>query len=125
MSVPDVEYFRVSGACSRPRRPKREAGLLVKNQVFKYHETQFFTGRAITVLESPDGARYILVSRDADRTTDEPALPGGWSLSDYTLAQNLTIDLFDTVDNIRAANQDSFQGPIPATIDLDDVGTRE
>lgn len=99
-----------------------EAGLLHVNQVFKYHELEFHTDSAVSILESPAGTRYIMVSRDAARTTDTPNLPIGWSITDYDLTADLTVELFDVVDNIRADNEDSFQGPLPQELNLDRLG---
>lgn len=102
-----------------------EQGLLNGSQVFKYHQIGYASGQTISILADPDGARHILVSRDAARASDTPSVPSGWTLDSYTLAEDLTIDLFGTIDNIRADNQDSFQGPIPESIDLDAIATRQ
>jgi hypothetical protein len=72
----------------------------------------------MVLLISPDDEVYFRVGRDADRTTDEFSIPGGWRLESYTPSEPLIIELFGETLVIRTDNNDSFQGPI---IGLDGV----
>ncbi len=101
-----------------------EVGLLRGAHVLKYHEIEYTAGRTVAILTSPSGDRYIRVSRDAERITDVPTIPDGWMIGEYTLQQPLMVELFNMVENIRADNQDSFQGPIPDDVDLDAIAVR-
>lgn len=62
--------------------------------------------------------RYILVSRDARRTSENPTIPDGWMLEEIRLEDDLTILLPLRTTVIRADNQDSFQGPLPPDLEL-------
>ena len=92
--------------------PLDDEELLRANRISKRHTLSFDAGRTLKVLVAPDGAQYVRVSRDAGRTVDVPTLPDGWSLVDYTTHEMLTIQLPDPTVNIRADNEDSFQGPV-------------
>jgi hypothetical protein len=89
-------------------------GLLRATTVEKHHELLWPTGSNITVLTSPEADHYILVSRDAQRTSDTPTLPSGWTMEVVVLGQELLIQLPLHTTVIRADNEDSFQGPLPA-----------
>lgn len=89
-------------------------GLLVGNRVRKFHTVSFHEGRALVILVSPEGDQYVRVSRDADRTTDTPTIPDPWRKVVCVIPDERTIPLPDEIMNIRADNEDSFQGPIPA-----------
>ena len=71
-----------------------------------------------TLLVSPEGERYVLVSRDAGRTTDETTLPDGWELVEEPAPDGVTFRLDGRTKVIRADNEDSFQGPIPEAADV-------
>ena len=90
-----------------------EDGLLRLNRVAKYHTVIFFAGKTLKVLVSPEGTKYVRISRDVNRESEVPTLPTGWSLVDYVTPVELTIELPNPTDNIRCDNEDSFQGPIP------------
>ena len=68
----------------------------------------------MVLLVSPEDEVYFRINRDADRTTDDFSLPAGWRLKRYTPLENLRIELFDETLVIRADNEDSFKGPVPA-----------
>lgn len=102
-----------------------ESGLLFGNQVGKYHEIDYRTGDTLFVLVAPDGARYVRVSRDAQRTGDNPTVPAGWTLTSYTLTEDMTVDLSGSIDVLRTDNQDSFQGPLADDIELAAYGVRD
>jgi len=96
--------------------PLDDKELLRANRISKTHALSFNAGRTLKVLIAPDGTQYVRVSRDAGRTSDVPTLPDGWSLIDYTTHEMLTIQLPDPTVNIRADNEDSFQGPVSLPI---------
>jgi hypothetical protein len=89
-----------------------EAGLLTASTVEKDHEISFDPGQTVTLLVSPDDERYVLVSRDADRTSDEPTIPAGWELVSELVPDGATYRLDGQTKVIRADNEDSFQGPV-------------
>ncbi len=93
--------------------PIDEQGLLRGTMVAKFHEVTFNAGRTITVLFSPEGDPYVRITRDFNRTSDEPSIPNLWRLVEYTLPEQMVIQLPDETLNIRADNEDSFQGPVP------------
>lgn len=88
-------------------------GLLRASLVEKHHEITWPRGGSMTVLTSPEGERYVLVSRDARRVSDAPTIPSGWTLEVVRLREELTIRLPLRTTVIRADNEDSFQGPLP------------
>jgi hypothetical protein len=87
-------------------------GLLTGNLVAKYHEIVFNPCRTLVVLVSPEGEQYVRVSRDAQRTTDTPTIPTDWQLVEHVTTEELVIQLPNPTLNIRADNEDSFQGPV-------------
>ena len=78
----------------------------------KYHEITYDAGRTLNVLVAPDGEQYVRVTRDAGRSSDTPTLPDGWQLIESAAAEPVTLALPNPTLNIRADNQDSFQGPV-------------
>jgi hypothetical protein len=92
--------------------PLDDQGLLRLSRVSKFHTVTFYAGRTLKVLISPEGNQYVRISRDADRVTDDPNLPNDWALVDYVTPEELTFQLPNPTDNIRADNEDSFQGPV-------------
>ena len=94
--------------------PVDTKGLLRGSRVRKYHELSYLAGSCMVLLVSPEDEVYFRINRDADRTTDDFSLPAGWRLKRYTPLENLRIELFDETLVIRADNEDSFQGPVPA-----------
>ncbi len=91
-------------------------GLLTANTVEKHHELVWPAGSNATVLTAPGGEQYILVSRDAQRTSDTPTLPPGWTLDVRLVASDILVQLPLQTTVIRADNEDSFQGPVPASV---------
>ena len=89
-------------------------GLLRGSTVAKFHELVFDAGTVLTVLFSPAGDPYVLVTRDALRGSDVPTIPAGWDVVTYVAPQTLTFRLPDETTVIRADNEDSFQGPVPS-----------
>jgi pimeloyl-ACP methyl ester carboxylesterase len=86
--------------------------LLSANTISKYHEIIYNPWRTINILVSPEGDRYIRVSRDEGRMSDTPTIPTDWELTKEVLTEELKIQLPNPTINIRADNEDSFQGPI-------------
>ncbi len=95
-----------------------DEGLFSVAFVDKHHELSWRAGSSITLLTSPDGEEYALISRDDRRTSDTPTIPGGWLVEDVFLEEDLHIQLPRPTTNIRADNQDSFQGPLPPGLDF-------
>jgi hypothetical protein len=93
--------------------PVDAQGLLRLNRVAKFHTITFNAGRTLSVLVSPQGESYVRVSRDAGRSTDVPTIPSDWQLREQMISESLTIELPNPTDNIRADNEDSWQGPVP------------
>jgi hypothetical protein len=89
-----------------------DENLLKASKVHKYHEISFNAGRVLSVLISPEGDPYVLISRDADRTKENPSIPDGWSIEEYHTKEELTFMLPEEVLVIRTDNEDSYQGPV-------------
>jgi haloalkane dehalogenase len=105
--------------------PLDDDQLLTANTITKSHELTFDAETTLPILISPEDEHYVLVSRDAGRTSDIPTIPEGWQLVEYTTTEELVVQLPDPTINIRADNEDSFQGPVPelaALINNDDPG---
>lgn len=93
--------------------PGNDQGLLAGRYIAKFHEVTFDAGRTLSILISPDGEEYILISRDANRTTDIPIIPDDWQIEERLITEELTLELPNPTLNIRAENnQDSWQGPV-------------
>lgn len=93
--------------------PSNDQALLTGRYIAKFHEVTFDAGRTLSVLISPDGEEYILISRDANRTTDIPIIPDEWQIEERLITEALTLELPNPTLNIRAENnQDSWQGPV-------------
>jgi pimeloyl-ACP methyl ester carboxylesterase len=92
--------------------PMDNQGLLTANTISKYHEITYNPWRLVNILVSPEGDRYIRVSRDEGRMSDTPTIPSGWELIKEVTTEELKIQLPNPTINIRADNEDSFQGPI-------------
>jgi hypothetical protein len=89
------------------------AELLTGRNIAKYHQVTFNAGRILSILISPQGEEYVLISRDVNRTTDIPVIPDSWRIEEREIKENLTFNLPNPTLNIRAENnQDSWQGPI-------------
>ena len=87
-------------------------GLLNASSVAKFHTITYDALSTIYVLVSPTGEEYVRVTRDADRVSEVFTLPEGWRLIEQLLSEPLTLTLPNPTLNIRADNQDSFQGPV-------------
>ena len=113
----DKEHFghtwRHNATVIEANTPLDDKGLLRLNRIAKFHTVTFCPDRTLKVLLSPEGKKYVRISRDTGRDTEHPTLPAGWTLVDYTTPAELVIELPNPTDNIRADNEDSFQGPVP------------
>ncbi|MEO1437227.1 MAG: hypothetical protein AAFV80_16925 [Bacteroidota bacterium] len=87
-------------------------GLLRRNTIQKYHTVEFHAPRTVDLLISPEGEKYIRITRDANRTSDAPTMPEGWTLEPVDITEDLTLRLPNPTINIRCDNEDSFQGPV-------------
>jgi hypothetical protein len=93
--------------------PENEEGLLAGRYIAKYHQVTFNAGRTLSILISPQGEEYVLISRDANRITDTPVIPETWQIQEREINDTITFDLPNPTLNIRAENnQDSWQGPV-------------
>ena len=112
----DQELFgftwRHSATVVQMGTPLDEGGLLMAATVKKFHELTFDAGSILVLLVSPENELYFRIGRDADRSSDEPTIPAGWRLVEYTTPEELVFRLFDRNLVIRTDNQDSFQGPV-------------
>jgi hypothetical protein len=95
-----------------------DQGLLTGSTVVKEHQLTFNAGATLWVLFSPEGDAYVMVTRDAQRTSDTPTIPAGWDLVEYTTPNELVFQLPAETLVIRADNEDSFQGPV---LELNDI----
>ena len=86
--------------------------ILVGSDVFKNHTVYFNAGSIVQLVVSPEGDTYLFATRDANRTTDVATLPEGWQRSEFVPETAIQIQLPNPTINIRADNQDSFQGPL-------------
>lgn len=103
-------------------QPLNEEGTWTKSIMWKYHRLNYAAGSQVWYITDPEGHRFLIVSRDPDRTSDNPVLMPGWSMSKrYTLTEGFQYDLFgNDISNIRGDNGDSFQGcPTCAFPDLE------
>jgi hypothetical protein len=100
-----------------------DQGLLNASRVAKFHEISYSAGTPLYILVSPLGDQFVRVSRDDGRTSDVPTLPEGWQIIDYVTPETLTFYLPNPTLNIRADNQDSFQGPVDIIDVMELIGT--
>lgn len=89
-----------------------DQGVLSGNRITKFHTLYFYKGTTLNILESPEGIQYVRVSRDFERISDMPTIPDTWKLFEQVITEDQTIPLPNPILNIRADNEDSFQGPI-------------
>jgi pimeloyl-ACP methyl ester carboxylesterase len=92
--------------------PMDQEGLLSANKISKHHKVTFNEWKLVNILVSPEGDQYIRISRDEGRISNDPTIPNNWQLIKEVIIEDLTIQLPNPTINIRADNEDSFQGPI-------------
>jgi len=92
--------------------PMDPDSILVGSDVFKNHTVFYNQGSTIRLVISPAGETYVFGTRDFNRTTDVPTLPEGWQEAEFIAEADIQIQLPNPTVNIRADNQDSFQGPV-------------
>lgn len=93
-------------------------GLLHGVRLEKYHVIQFEQGTSVKILHSPQDERYILVARTSPESDQESTLPPDWRISVHRLEADLTVNLTGDVTVIRTDTEDSYQGPLPASLQL-------
>lgn len=104
-------------------QPLNEEGTWTKSIMWKYHRLTYAVGTEVWYITDPEGTKYLIISRDPFRTSEDPVMMPGWSMSKrYTLTKELVYDLIgDDISNIRGTNGDSFQScPTCAFPDLED-----
>lgn len=94
------------------RIPMDDEEVLTGNKVSKYHTISFSAGTTLDFLIAPTGDQYVLTTRDANRTTDDFALPTGWKRKSHLTEKTMTFELPNPTLNIRTDNEDSYQGPV-------------
>jgi hypothetical protein len=93
--------------------PMDDEGLLSGNRIVKHHEVRFDAGTTLHLLMSPENATYVRISRDAGRIQEVPTIPSSWRTVQQVVDADVVIPLPNPTLNIRADNEDSYQGPIP------------
>ena len=106
------EWLHVATVKMAGRKRLDSKGLLVGSAVVKDHIVKFDEGRTLTLLISPSGEVFPRITRDANRTREEPTLPEKWRLVEQTLDRPLEFRLTGETTVIRTDNQDSFQGSV-------------
>jgi hypothetical protein len=106
------EWLHVATVKMAGRKRLDPKGRLVGSIVIKDHVVAFNGGRTVTLLVSPEGKVFPRISRDANRTREEPTLPEKWRLIEHKLAGPMEFSLTGETTVIRTDNQDSFQGPV-------------
>lgn len=106
------EWLHVATVKLAGRKHLDSKGLLVGSAVVKNHIAKFDEGRTLKLLISPSGEVFPRITRDANRTREEPTLPEKWRLIEHTLDRPIEFKLTGETTVIRTDNQDSFQGPV-------------
>lgn len=99
-----------------------DQGLLEGNYVAKLHTVTFNAGRTLDMLASPQGDRFILIARDANRTNDIPTIPANWQRYDTLIQDDWILELPNPTLNIRTDNEDSYQGPLDGVYEGNNSG---
>jgi hypothetical protein len=94
-------------------KPADTEGLIRITELEKYHLLTYYSSRNVSILENPDGERFIEVSRSVNRPSDTFTLPDDWTLTTQVLQEELQLELTGIVSVLRTDNEDSFQGPLP------------
>ena len=103
------EWLHVATVKMAERKRLDSKGLLVGSGVVKDHVVKFDEGRTLQLLISPSGEVFPRITRDANRTREEPTLPETWRLVEQQLDGPLEFSLSGETTVIRTDNQDSFQ----------------
>ncbi|MCF8131330.1 MAG: hypothetical protein K9N10_22705 [Deltaproteobacteria bacterium] len=93
-----------------------ELDLIRKTELEKYHALHYGAGRTVSILQSPDGERFIGVSKSLERSSDSPTLPKGWTITEHLLKEEIQVELLGKISVLRMSNEDSYQGPISQKI---------
>jgi pimeloyl-ACP methyl ester carboxylesterase len=105
------EWFH-SATITNLRVDLDNTGLLNATTVEKDHEIGFDPGSTLSLLVAPNGDSYVMVSRDAGRSTDDPTVPEGWAIVELVVSDGFTARLDGETTVIRMDNEDSYQGPV-------------
>ena len=94
-----------------------DQGLIRRTELEKYHILRYSAGNSVNILYSPEGERFIAVSKSLI-SSDSPILPLGWELKQYILTEEIQVELLGNVSVMRMSNKDSYQGPLSDDINL-------
>jgi hypothetical protein len=111
------EWLHVATVKMAERKRFDPKGLLVGSKVIKDHIVTFDKGSSATLLVSPDGKVFPRITRDANRTREQPTLPDKWRLIEHKFDRPTEFSLTGETMVIRSDNQDSFQGPVEFNFD--------
>ena len=106
------KWFHSATITSVARGALDDEGLIRASTVEKDHEVSFDPGSTLSLLVAPSGEIYVMVSRDAGRTTDDPTLPAEWEIVEHVVPDGFTAALSGETTVIRMDNEDSYQGPV-------------
>ena len=65
-----------------------EEGLLTANSIEKHHKVTFYAGKTLQYIISPEGDRYVRISRDARRSQEVPTIPSNWQQMESGTSQS-------------------------------------
>ena len=111
------EWLHVATVKMAERKRFGPKGLLVGSKVIKDHVITFDEGSSAILLVSPDGKIFPRITRDANRTREQPTLPDKWRLIEHKFDRPTELRLTGETMVIRSDNQDSFQGPVEFSFD--------
>jgi hypothetical protein len=100
---------RVFQLVARPELPGARGELPRRLRVHKFHVVAFEAGRAVPLLQDPDGRSY---AQQVTGRGDDLVLPEGWSLREIRLDAEWLIELPAPTETLWFANGASFQGPV-------------
>jgi uncharacterized protein YceK len=110
LHVVDLKEFRADvGSAGAPIRAVT---------LTKHHQLHFEKGSRLQILSDPSGVRYLLVARTVSPKTNRPDLPMGWTIRQGVLSEPWDYVLDGLVKVLRLNNEDSYQGPLPAALDI-------
>ena len=95
-----------------------EQGLIRRTELEKYHILRYSAGNSVNILFSPEGKRFIGVSKSLENSLGTPMLPEGWVLKSHILTEEIQVELLGNVSVMRMSNKDAYQGPLSDDINL-------
>lgn len=111
------EWLHVATVRMAGRKRLDPTGQLAASTVVKDHVVEFHEGSTLTLLVSPEGKVFPRISRDANRSHEDPTLPENWRLIEHKVDRPVEFRLTGETTVIRTDNQDSFQGPVEFSLD--------